>query len=334
MARGQWFFFAAAIAISLVSCGKKEQAPSSGSNTGLTPAKESSARQPDFHPDVDLSLPKAYSKWSPKAQDFWNHKISREQKGYWLEQESLDSLRKKQKDWVRHNYVRAAPEGFLPGKIKHRLKLTLVPAKVMIRKGEPFRYRLEFQNVGYASVSITELHSDFLLGNHVLGQRYRMEFISPGGKSWEKMMAAIIGKVMGAQHPASDAHDMKMPGAERMTQAQRSEWLRRRAAEDNIRNDLYVTLQPGEILVSKEWGGAAGSFNTLHSEDDWDKPGTYRIRAIFDDSPSGPPSQEEIQQISRKYGYSSDEQIKDYQRRAGEVLGLIESNVVSVEVTP
>ena len=147
-------------------------------------------------------------------------------------------------------------------------------------------------------------------------------------------MAAIIGKVMGAQHPASDAHDIKMPGAERMTQAQRSEWLRRRAAEDNIRNDLYVTLQPGEVLVSKEWGGAAGSFNTLHSEDDWDKPGTYRIRAIFDDSPSGPPSEEEIQQISRKYGYSSDEQIKDHQRRAGEVLGLIESNVVSVEVTP
>ena len=318
--------------LSLAACGKKAPPVAPETNAGSAQTAAPAAAMPSARLDTDLPLPKPYAKWSPKARAYWDQKISREQKKYWLEQETLDPLRQKQEEWVRRNYIRPAPAGFKPENVQYKIRLILVPEKSMIRKGEPFRYRLEMQNAGLRPARFFEPHSNFLLGNHFIGEKYDFYFMPPGSKEWSKFILAMIRGIHGGDGGDSGSDYLEIPRGERMTEEERAAWLRRKNAEENIKDELCATLQPGETLVSKQWGGPTGSFNEIPTEGDWSRSGTYRVKVVYDDSPSPPPSEEQIQRMLRKYGHSREDQMKDYRRRSSTALGLVESNVVAVEV--
>jgi len=112
-----------------------------------------------------------------------------------------------------------------------------------------------------------------------------------------------------------------------------------------------ITLQPGETLVTKPWEhvSAQEACARYHRGEDplptpagpyrqfWvdslGKTGSYRIKAVYDDTPL-PPDEEEIQRMLKTYGQSREKQLKYHQRILSGSLGHWESNEISIEVVP
>jgi len=304
----------------------------------------------------DMPRPRGFEEWGPKAQAYWDKKMPQNSKKHWLEEEDLDSLRKTQEVWVRRNFIRPAPPGFRPEQVSRKVKLTLVSEKTMVRKGETFRYHLKMQNIGQQPIHFHEPNSDFLLGQH-MSSKYNF-FVTPlGGRERKMLEALVLGPPGGYQK--------EIPEGAVMTASERTAWVRRKIAEERVKTELDATLIPGETLVSRKWGGLAGSFNELSTDFKFDKPGIYEIRAVYDDRPPLPPG-EEIRRMAAKHASSPsknervdqelemlqkeiastqngiaadyrnhpEEELKRYNRIASKALGLVESNVVTLRVVP
>lgn len=327
----------------LPACKKKAVPPKPSEQTAAAVEKPNTAPRLT---EAKTSFPEGFEKLAPEAKDVWlkaevkpkipqnldTHPAAKQ--AHWLEMLVAlekrnrlmapdDALAKIQSVKVRRDYVRPAPRGFKPEDAKRKIKVILVSGRAMMRIGERFSYRLEIQNVGREPIQFYEPHSDFLVGHHQFG-KYKFIAILPNGT--KKLLPMATGHDLGD----SEVH---FPGEERMTTAEKDAAARQMELEGRHDWELDIILQPGEALVSKARGGAFGAFNELPTSFKFKIPGTYRIKAAYDDPPPEPPAEEKIQRLIKK-DVSRENQMRFYRERVDRSFGRVESETVSIEVIP
>lgn len=300
--------------LSFPACGEKKPVP---------PAAPSSSEAAPKHPA-------GFYKLTPEGQARW----LAAQPAY-REQEAQDAR-------DRDELVRPAPADFKPEGLGRRLKLTLIPQKTLIHKGERFWYRVELKNVGSEAVRWAEPNSLFKSGDLGLSQMNWSFFIVPSGskefEAWREMRFS--------DGPTQDI--VFPPGTDA---AGKALWFKKLVAWSHKPKGLNLLLQPGETIVSRSWSQAVdddatnlifkgidpdtatpGQFRELPIEFHFDKPGTYRIKVVFDDRPS-PLNESHIRDMEKR-GITREDQIKRHDQWVKEALGPIKSNTVNIEVVP
>ncbi len=318
-------FLALGLVLSLAACGKEEPAKAPAE----TPAPFSQKAEKDL--PVDRVILKHLGK---KAQEDW----LKAEAGRPME-EALEAADRKE-------LVRQAPPGFKPEPVRRKAKLTLIPRKTVLKKGEAFWYRLELQNLGNEAFRMSEENSFWKLGNHGF-QKYEFFITPPGGAEQRvRLHFPFHDRVGGAQ--------IIIPGEENMTEAEIQKVLRdmgkAQAWKRGRRTHLDVKLAPGEILVTRPWvfidpydqekmeasgripPPVPGDFRELALEKfQFEVPGTYRIRVVFNDyMPKAPKEEQILDGIKR--GLSREWQMQRYRKYIEESLGSVESNRVVIQV--
>lgn len=217
----------------------------------------------------------------------------------------------------RAELVRPAPPGFKPESKKKKAKLKLTARDKKIKAGDKFWYRLELQNVGGEPINWFETSSFFKQG-FLRGQ---FKFFVRVGEEKEQLMHRPVPL------PGPPKGDLEFPPG---ASAAEKERLFQQLRNQPERNQLRVTLAPGETLVSRAWNRSVtallnedpdsaipGDYRELLTMFEFNEPGVYRIKAVYDD-----------QRRPRKYPSKFEKLLQDLS------LGLIESNWVTVEVSP
>lgn len=238
-----------------------------------------------------------------------------------LDRELREQSRREKKD--RSEYVRAAPFDFRPENIKRKLRLTLVPESRSIRAGQRFRYRVVLQNVGREKVSFFEAESFLKSGN--ITKDFRFVMAGPSGR-WSELEPPVGRGLPGGT-------EVKIPGAAAMSEEQSRKTLEEMNYQAQHEFELGAELSPGESLVSRKYGGAFGSFRELVATDAFVKPGRYRLRLIYENSPPLPPTEQELQEWGKR-SHSRKKLLENYARQRERAFGRIESDIVDIEVVP
>lgn len=117
-----------------------------------------------------------------------------------------------------------------------------------------------------------------------------------------------------------------------MSYQEKDEAIRLRKLEGQLASNFAVDLLPGETIYTRDprTGSRFSELLVTHGRGPikgskrifavFTKPGTYRIKLVYDDRPAAPPSETQIG-------------AKDYQDTVAKSLGLIESNIVTFEIT-
>ena len=254
----------------------------------------------------------------------------------------------------RAELVLPPPPGWRPENAKRKLKLTLIPEKTMIRKGEEFRYRLEVQNTGQEPIRFYHDYRAFIkTGDLLSGDYYEFYATTPGGPE-QKLLSR--SQASGGIMPL---HEIFFPDS--MTIAQKDAALLRMSAEANAASVISLTLGPGETMLSRPYPAPPNRFRDLGALLRFNQPGTYRIKLVFDDLGEHPDVKEEKQfslqaknwKISLRDVYKLDaraklelgisreqqkkdrqEAIQNHEKRRLTAVGRTESNTVLLEVTP
>lgn len=160
----------------------------------------------------------------------------------------VPELTAEQKD--RRDLVRRPKGGWTPGREPRKLSILLLTDKARIRAGERFHYRLELRNEGREALSFIEPAPSFVKDGSLCG-----------GGSFSILAAPPRGRerALPCAKPADGA-----PAA----------------------SALALTLEPGEYLLTRGPGAAAG-FRDLLTAFAFDAPGVYRLKAVY--SPPGGP---------------------------------------------
>lgn len=239
----------------------------------------------------------------------------------------------------RAGLVNPSSTGYKPKVNGRKLELTLIPQKKMLRVGEPFWYRAEIRNVGSEPVTITD--SFIKSGYDFYGAKFKI-LVSP--RHWKDHSVVRSATLC-------EAAGLPIPGWNKMDKAQQAEASRRYQIEEELKNRVRITLEPGETVrtqderyVSQEEDCAAfkvgkttskrpgGLFRQHFETRDFDKPGSYSLKLVLADPPR-PLSAERRSNLKSK-GHSETE-IDGYERRLDEAhLGAAESAAVEVEVLP
>lgn len=276
-------------------------------------------------------IPKGFERMSPAGQ------------AAWLADEELRPAREKKAAEDKSELVRPAPINYKPEDADRRIRLRLVPQKEMMRNGESFWYRLELQNVGRKPIHWHENSSFFKhgrLSNSPLGFKFIVR--QPDGKVWvltPPIDLPLLGEYRkGFSFPSGTTEDEK------------ARLFKRMAGMANI-NELSITLQPGETLISRPWAARdpkqadamfargedpdsaiPGLYRELPSFFKFDQKGTYRIKVAFDDRLSS--KSEDSIKSAENNGISREQQLKTRKLIDADRLGPVESNEVRIEVTP
>jgi len=235
--------------------------------------------------------------------------------------------------------VRPAPAGFKPEPVARKVKLTLIPKKTLFRRGEIFWYRLELQNVGRESIDFTQQESIFKsLGTWPGG--YDFWLTEPDGHVVKLVEADAWGS-----GPDASLEEFRLLGWEHMTEADRAEAFKKQGRHDTwVRNrkfNVRVMLKPGDVLVSRAWshkeddnsvGAAPDDFRELWTQYKFSKPGTYKLKLVWDNSPSSPPNEARLRRMEKK-GVSRKRTREFWAEINRERLGIVESNVVSFDLS-
>jgi hypothetical protein len=274
-------------------------------------------------------MPEGFYKLSPDSQKAWLKGM--EDKPFEEAENAKD----------RREMVRPAPAGFKPENGR-KVKLTLIAKSRTIRKGEPFWYSLELQNVSPKPIDYRESRDDcfFKCANDTGKTRIQIardgdEFRFP---LWPMSFACPGGSIV------------RLRGWERMTDLERAQAINEYSRTLRFSQNLRVTLQPGETLLTRAWqyhkaepGCAKDDYRVvepvapvgwreLGGSNTLDEPGLYRIKATFADSPK--PHDEQTTQLFIKRGFSRKEQLEDYRKAVERSLGTAESNVIEIAVHP
>ena len=260
-----------------------------------------------------------------------------------------ESYRAQREAEDRAELVHPAPPNFKT-QAGRKVQLTLISRKAMMRKGETFWYRMEMRNVGQEPIALDDRPSFWKIGDAMLANRYRFFITPPEGREKE---------VYVFRYPQIHPSPIEMDYPASMTKAESDRAFERlleeKENEVSRRVHLRVTLQPGETLVSRPWRfgtgidrlnkmeknenpdpPVSGAFRELapamsgKDEFKFDKPGTYRIKLVLNDT-ARRPTEEDIQRRI-KIGLSREYTMKDYEEKVAIHLGRIESNVVTLEV--
>jgi len=259
----------------------------------------------------------------------------------------------------RQELVLPPPPGWKPENVRRKLKLTLIPEKTMIRVNTFFRYRLEIQNEGREPVLLSEDSPGFIKDGRVGTHWFEFYVTPPGGE--ETMVANSFGAMF--DNKPVVFREYQFPDS--MTTAEKDAAFEKikanHKAENNAREGLSLFLQPGETLLTRPNPPPPNSFRNLDIDLGFNKPGTYRIKAAYDDRPIGPATDEHAQSMARRMLSNSKdlpnrrlssaekkllqsiagsqglrkeqkEDIKWRDEGAPDSLGFIESNTVLLEV--
>lgn len=324
-----------ALLLGFSACGKKQPpaAPAqSAPGRFLTPPPPIPGSD-----EVTKLLPKAYEKLRPDLLSRARTMAARESFQKWLAEKDHAEM------------VRPAPPGWKPVSPGYKIKLTMIPQKTMLRRRQSFWYRLELQNVGREPIDFRD--SPYSLFKTGAGSNGPFDFYVTEPDGTVARMSAPLTFDGGCTNIRGFFH---LPGEEQMTPVQQKAALERINEEDwregERSNNLWLTLQPGETLLSRPWRNvdycdeqyrtwiraqrdlpAEGSFRELYSDYVLEKIGTHRIKVVYRDMPTGPDSEKDIQDLV-KQGYSREKQIKDRESINREKLGVVESNEVLIEV--
>lgn len=323
-----------ALALGLSACGKK-QPPTAPART--VPARFLKPPPPILsEAEVTKLMPKGFEKQHPDLARATRQLVARESFQKWLSEKDHAEM------------VRPAPPGWKPESPGYKIKLTLVPKTTILRKGQSFWYRLELQNVGTEVLDFSaDDYSTFKNGS---GSGGDFDFYVTEPDGTVARMSIPLDSV------CSDlGREFHIPGSEHMTPAQEHAAFERLNEEDwrdgERSGNLWVTLQPGETLLSRPWQNmdycgeqhanwekvqrdlpSEGSFRELYSIHNFDKIGTHRMKVVYRDMPRGPSSEKYIQDLIKK-GISRERQLKMLEEINRDRLGLVESNEVSFEVS-
>lgn len=270
----------------------------------------------------------------------------------------LDSLRTVESDAYeearveeRRELVSPAPPGFKPKARGRKLAVRLIARDGKIKIGEPFWYRLELVNEGSLPIEISESRSFIKRGDDYDYPKWEFTAVTPKGV--KKDMA--IGRQMAVlSNPANNRKVVSIPGAEKMTDAQIREFMRKNEAWRREDRGLRLTLRPGETLSSRPWKGQEeqpalkpaptrgkpraapryGGFREFWTGFAFDEPGRYEISVVYNDPTPKPPGEDFLKEME-KGGVSRVWTIKQFQEQSGRHLGQqVTSNRVVVEVLP
>ncbi|MFA6030281.1 MAG: hypothetical protein WC969_10540 [Elusimicrobiota bacterium] len=252
-------------------------------------------------------------------------------------EQSLFEWRMERND--RHELVRPAPPGFTLEPVSRKIKLTLIPQATQLRKGERFTYRLELQNVGREALSVWDGSKSLFKTGEPIDEHFRFYLSGPDGElvlqSEEKAIAS-----------GGYSTEFRLPDERQLTSEQRSLRVRDLNAYSERIDQLRVTLLPGETLYSRApkkvdpvedfyrtLGGkippkpAIPGFHALQTSYQFTRPGTYRLRVVYDDLPpvrKSSPMGSEFDRHTREL----DDVLRQY------ALGRFESQDVVFEVVP
>ena len=323
------------------ACGKNEE-PARPAPALPMPAKKSTAT---VQAPLPFKVPEGFDQWPPEKQQ--RHlKFQADFAATLAENpENIRLLEKAFDDRVKaadeKEMIRPAPPGFKPAPVARRTRLTLIPKTKILKPGERFWYRLELQNLGQETLSFHTDPSFWKIGNMEFN-RWKIYLTSPGGKEESMMVQYYDFSVIG-------------PGA-------RGQMSKAQLEDDDYRSvrssGLYVDLRPGETLVSRPWrrltgiemsaryyrgikpAQVQGEFRelALESRKAFTKPGTYRLRVVFQDYVPEPPTEKEIQESMKGRGYGRQEaeesEMRYYKSVLKYSLGRFESNTVTIAVQP
>ncbi|MFA6319031.1 MAG: hypothetical protein WC943_16595, partial [Elusimicrobiota bacterium] len=281
-----------------------------------------------------------------------NPKLTKDQKALLrtFVPEEIAEARQEVKD--RAELVLPPPPGWKSEDIKHKFKLTLIAEKAIIRKGEKFRFRLEIQNVGSEHKYFIETCPSFMKSGVANDSRHLEFFATPPSGQQVKMLGAF---------PSGDFRFTEHHFPDHWTEEQKIAELKRRQVDSQAACQLNLRLEPGETLVTKPDLPPPNKFRGLGTSFEFDKPGTYRIKAVYDDVGDHPDvererdlqKQERSLHMSRQELLESDERIRLkqgisleqvqkereerialYEENKRTAVGCTESNSVVVEVVP
>lgn len=265
---------------------------------------------------------------------------------YSLEEERRIMLAVRARD--RRDLVRPPPPGFKSEPVQRKLRLTLVARDKKIRVGESFWYRLEVQNVGRTLVHILDEPS-FLKDGSDYANGYWHFFATAPDETRKPMVIGRLYDEFDLRDTRADA--VPVPGADKMTDLEVQQYIRRDYAFRLADRELRVVLDPGETLVSKAWRWVpakerlerkargepvltprpAGDFRELWTDYRFSKPGRYTVQAVFDD-PMRPVPHEVLVPRMRKHGYTREELGADHKDELKKESARWESNPVVIEV--
>lgn len=151
----------------------------------------------------------------------------------------------------RKDLLRQPKQAWKPEDAPRKLNILLLTDKAKIRKGEPFRYRLEMQNVGREPLLFKEAAPSFTKDGSLCGSNgFKFYAAPPGGK--ERLLPCSVQLSTASAAPPESG--------------------------------LELTLLPGEYLLTRGPGRAAG-FRDLRAAFAFEAPGTYRLKAVY--APAG-----------------------------------------------
>lgn len=299
-----------AVLFILAACGKKEPPPQT---------------QPRM---VDgVRVPAGFDKLPPESQAFW------------IEQEKRQPMVDSKKARYRAELVRPAPAGFKPESVDRKIKITLIPQKTIMRRGERFWYRLEMQNVGREPIDFGGFPF-FDSGNEIYGP-FEFFVTPPGGKAALMRRIPAMSAPFGSsaiKFPVHYTDEMKAAAFKKM------QWESQAVVTS-------VRINPGEIMVTLPWryvepvtadnmhrrglnpNAVPGIFRELPSTYDFKLPGTYRIKAVYSDPPLKPSSEDFFRSMEEE-GVSRKDVLASYAEINKRRLGIINSNSVVIEVVP
>jgi len=241
----------------------------------------------------------------------------------------------------RQRLVSPAPPGFVPKREGRAIELRVVVRDRVLRRGENFWYRLEVQNVGSENVPWYE---NFFkrVGTGEPSWEYRL--IEPDGRETELRggpFFADLGDPFGAGTQLVFPEDW----SEKRIEAE----LKRIAEQGAADSELHLTLYPGETVETAPWRFVpreealerrrrglperpelSGRFREFTTRYRFERPGTYRLKVVWDQIGQEGFSVEEAERIAAKYGVNPESLLR-YNKQG---FGRVESNVAVFEVVP
>jgi hypothetical protein len=285
------------------ACGKKEQAPVVG-------------------PQASGPL-----SWSDRIKS--DPKLNEAQKAQLLALIPLGEISDRQEALDRKELVLPPPVGWKPEPVRRKLKLTIIPEKTIIRRGDKFRYRMEIQNVGQETILMSESGYSFVKSGALNYSGPYKVFVTPPGGQEEYLPSPRSADDFDGGNVKLERYDY----LENMSESQRAAEIERIKWRSSAEIGLRMSLRPGEILVTRPDDPTRDRFCVLKTRLKLDEPGAYRLRVVYDNPPLPVPSEAEIQEYIRR-GISRKEQMALIAFSVRESLGRIEPNPVVFEVVP
>lgn len=225
----------------------------------------------------------------------------------------------------RNELVLPPPPDWKPENVDRKIKLTLIPEKTRIPVMGTFRYRLEVQNVGREPILFLDDGAGFIktgkIGSDIL---FGFQAATPGGKEEKVPGPYVLGGT------GRSLHEYVFPGS--MTAEEKDRAFERIRVHKHAEHSVQITLQSGETMFTRPSPPRPNRYRDLLTRNNFfAKPGSYRIKAIYNHPLPSRPT-EKVIAAKEQLGLTREDQEKNFEELKHEKLGLVESNTIILEV--